>query len=101
MTPDFPQLVKTLAPMGSRSVKETLKPLRHATLSQIETNLRPMLPTGCLGNNPSKDHSRTRFLPLDRTFWCWLWQILQCNTSCREVMKQVGMLFALQDRFIA
>jgi hypothetical protein len=86
--------------MGSRSVKETLKPLRQGTLSQIETRLGPILPTGCLDNQASKDHSRERLLPLDRTFWCWLWQILQGNTSCREVLKQVAMLFALHGRSI-
>jgi len=100
MTCDFPQLVPVLAPMGSRSVREILKPLRQATLSQIESRLGPILPTGCLDNNASKDHSRQRLLPLERTFWCWLWQILQCNTSCREVMKQVAMLFALHGRSI-
>lgn len=100
MTPDFPQLRPLLAPLGSCSVKETLKPLRQATLSQIETHLGPILPTGCLDNHASKDHSRERLLPLERTFWCWLWQILQCNTSCRDVMKQVAMLFALQGRSI-
>lgn len=86
--------------MGSRSVKETLNPLRQATLSQIETRLGPMLPAGCLDNHASKDHSRHRILPLSRTFWCWLWQILQGNTSCREVMKQVAMLLALHGRSI-
>ena len=100
MTRDFPQLRPMLAPMGARSVKETLKPLRQATLSQIETRLASILPTGCLDNHASKGHSRERLLPLNRTFWCWLWQILQCNTSCREVMKQVAMLFALQGRSI-
>jgi hypothetical protein len=81
--------------------KETLKPLRRATLCQIETRLRPMLPPKCLDNNPAKAHSRSRLLPLDRTFWCWLWQILQCNTACREVMKQVGMLLKLHGRSLA
>jgi putative transposase len=80
------------------SVKETLKPLRQATLSQIETHIQPMLPPGCLDNNPAKAHSRNRLLPLNRTFWCWLWQILQCNTACREVMKQLSMLLKLQGR---
>ncbi len=98
LTRDFPQFMPVLAPMGARSLKQTLKPLRQATLSQIETRLRPLLPTGCLDNNASKDHSRERLLPLDRTFWCWLWQTLQCNTSCRDVMKQVAMLFALHGR---
>ena len=87
--------------MGARSVAATLKPLRHATLAQIETRLRPILPAGCLDNQAAEAHSRDRLLPLDRTFWCWLWQILQCNTSCREVMKQVNMLFALQGRSMA
>jgi Transposase DDE domain len=98
MTNDFPQWMPVLAPMGARSVKETLKPLRQATLSQIETRLEPILPAGCLDNHADKDHSRDRLLPLNRTFWCWLWQILQCNTSCREVMKQLAMLFALRGR---
>jgi len=87
--------------MGARTVKATLKPLRHATLAQIETRLSPLLPTGCLDNQAAKDHSRDRLLPLDRTFWCWLWQILQCNSSCRDVMKQVNMLFALNGRSMA
>jgi hypothetical protein len=100
MTPDFPQLRPVLAPMGARSVKETLKPLRQATLAQIETRLAPILPAGCLDNHAAKGHSRERLLPLNRTFWCWLWQILQCNTSCREVMKQVALLCALQGRSI-
>jgi len=59
-----------------------------------------MLPPGCLDNNPSKAHSRKRLLPLNRTFWCWLWQILQCNTACREVMKQLSMLLKLHGRSI-
>jgi hypothetical protein len=101
MTCDFPQWRPVLAPLGARPVEATLKPLRHATLAQIETRLRPILPAGCLDNQAAKGHSRDRLLPLDRTFWCWLWQILQCNTSCREVMKQVNLLFALQGRSMA
>lgn len=100
MTNDFPQWRRVLAPMGLRSVKETLKPLRQSTLSQIETRLGPILPPGSLDKRPGKEHSRDRLLPLNRTFWCWLWQILQCNTSCREVMKQLTMIFALQGRSI-
>ncbi|MBC8097215.1 MAG: IS4 family transposase [Akkermansiaceae bacterium] len=38
---------------------------------------------------------------MDRTFWCWLWQVLQCNTACREVMKQLSMLMKLQGGFMA
>lgn len=100
MTSDFPQFRHSLAPMRSSCPNEILKPLRQATLSQIELRLAPILPNGCLDKNQFKDHSRERLLPLHRTFWCWLWQILQCNTSCREVVKQAGMLFALHGRSI-
>ena len=101
MTPDFPQFRPALGPMKAHSTKQTLKPLRQATLCQIETRIKPMLPPKCLDNNPAKTHSRTRLLPLDRTFWCWLWQILQCNTACREVMKQLSMLLKLHGRSLA
>jgi Fe-S cluster biosynthesis and repair protein YggX len=87
--------------MKPHSTKQTLKPLRQATLCQIETRIKPMLPPKCLDNNPAKAHSRTRLLPLDRTFWCWLWQILQCNSACREVMKQLSMLLKLHGRSLA
>jgi hypothetical protein len=95
MTPDFPQFVPVLAPMRVPSVNEILKPLRQGTLCQMEARLGPILPAGCLDNHASKDHSRHRRLPLSRTFWCWLWQILHGNTSCRDVVKQLSMLFAL------
>jgi Transposase DDE domain len=101
MTLDFPQFRYALAPMKPQRAKETLKPLRQATLCQIETRLKPMLPPNCLDNNPAKAHSRSRLLPLDRTFWCWLWQILQCNTACREVMKQLCLLLKLHGRSMA
>jgi hypothetical protein len=101
MTPDFPQFRPALAPMKPRSPKQAIKPLRQATLCQIETELKPLLPPGCLEKNPSKAHSRNRLLPLDRTFWAWLWQILQCNTACREVMKQLNMLLKLHGLSMA
>ncbi len=87
--------------MKSPPAKQVLKPLRQATLCQIETRIQPMLPPNCLDNNPAKAHSRSRLLPLNRTFWCWLWQILQCNTACREVMKQLSMLLNLHGRSLA
>lgn len=101
MTPDFPPFKAALAPMKPRRAKETLQPLRQATLCQIETRLQPLLPPKCLAENPAQAHSRRRLLPLDRTFWCWLWQILQCNTACREVMKQLCLLLKLHGRSVA
>jgi hypothetical protein len=100
MTPDFPQFLKRLAPMGVRATRPAIQKLRQATLGQIEQRLAGFLPDVCLQNNPAKDHSRERIYPLHRVFWCWLWQILQCNTACREVVRQVQMLFCLQGKSI-
>ena len=96
MTPLFPPFLKQLAPMGCRSASRTAQKLRQATLCQIEERLAGLLPAGRLRQNPSQDHSRERIFTLNRVFWCWLWQILQCNTSCREVLRQVQTLFSLQ-----
>lgn len=95
-TPIFPAWHSKLAPLGRRSAA-TARTLRHATLTQIEQSLGAALPQNLLGQNPSKDHSRERIFTLSRTVWCWIWQILQANTSCREVVRQVQSLFSIHD----
>lgn len=100
MTPDFPQFVQRLAAMGPRSSRKTLHRLRQATLSQIEQRLGAFLPVSALQNNRAKDHCRERVYPLRRVFWCWIWQILQANTACREVVRQVQMIFCLYGQTI-
>lgn len=32
-----------------------------------------------------------------RTFWCWVWQIFQANTSCREVVRQLQALLGVLE----
>jgi len=81
--------------MGTRA-QTALRSLRQATLAQIEERLAPALDPQTLQKPGSGDHSRERIFTLPRTFWCWIWQILQGNTSCREVVRQVQALFALQ-----
>ena len=95
MQDDFPALRACLAPMGPRS---TVLPrsLRQATLAQIEERLGPAVDPALLEQRSSQDYSRERIFTLARTFWCWIWQVLQANTSCREVVRQVQALFALQ-----
>jgi hypothetical protein len=100
MTPDFPQFIKRLAPMGPRSARQTVQKLRQATLSQIEQRLAAFLPASGLENNRAQTHSRERLYPLHRVFWCWLWQILQGNTACREVVRQVQTMFCLHGKSI-
>jgi hypothetical protein len=80
--------------MGART-QHTARSLAQATLFQIEERLHPALGPDLLKKPASGDHSRQRVFSLVRTFWCWIWQILQANTSCREVVRQVQALFVL------
>jgi len=70
--------------------------LRQATLAQIEERLSRFLPGCALAQNSQGDHSRERIFTLHRTFWCFLWQMLQANTTLREVVRQVQALFKLR-----
>jgi Transposase DDE domain len=96
-TQDFPGLRPYLAPMGSR-VRTTLRALRQDTLSGIEEHLAPALGSTLLDKPSGKDHSRRRTFTLTRTFWCWIWQVLQGATSCREAVRQVQILFAVHGK---
>lgn len=90
----FPAWRHQLGPMGRSS--SPLRAIRAATLAQIESQLAPALPPDLLQAPRQGEHSRKRIFPLFRTFWCWFWQVLQANTSCREVVRQVQALFALE-----
>jgi len=82
--------------MGPRSLSKSLRHVRQATLAQIEDRLGPFLPSQLFFSNSAGDHSRERIFTLSRTFWCFLWQMLQANTTLREVVRQVQALFQLQ-----
>jgi hypothetical protein len=69
----------------------------RATLSQIELTLAAALPQEILQRPASGPHSRRRVYSLPRTFWCWIWQIFQRNTSCRQVVQQVQAMLGLMD----
>ncbi len=53
------------------------------------------LPGSLLDKPAAGPHSRQRIYSLSRTFWGWLWQRLNGNASCREVVRQVQALCAL------
>lgn len=93
----FPALRACLAPMGRRSTP-VIRSIRQLTLDQIEQRFGSAVDPALLQQKTSKDYSRDRIFPLARTFWCWIWQILQANTSCREVVRQVQSLFGLHER---
>lgn len=93
-TPFFPCWRPRLAPQRS-SLARAVQSLRRATLCQIEQTLGPALPPTLLDKPSSGPHSRRRVFCLARTFWGWTWQILQANTSCREVLRQLQAMLAI------
>lgn len=92
----FPQLRPVLAPMGSRS-SACARALARDTLAQIEQRFAQALDPALLQKPSSGPHSRRRLFPLCRTFWSWIWQILQSNTACREVVAQLQAMLILEN----
>lgn len=90
-TPFFPLWRPHLTPAGSR-VTAGLKAVKASTLAKLEACFGAVFPAALL---VKPDGCRDRVYTLRRTFWCFLWQILTPNTSCREVVRQLQALFAL------
>ncbi len=80
--------------MKSR-VRSVLRGFSQSTLLQIEDRLSPALEPGLLSKPAQGDYSRERIFTLPRTFWSWIWQVLQAKTSCREVVRQMQALFVV------
>lgn len=91
-TPFFPSFRARLASLG-RGVARTLPRLRQCTLSQIEAAVGRFVPAALL--QPARSE-RERPYSLHRTFWCFVWQMLNEHASCREVVRQLQALLVLQ-----
>ncbi len=90
-TPFFPAWRPHLAPAGSR-LPAALKTVTVSTLAKIEERFSSVLPVGLLATPAGR---RERIYTVSRTFWCFLWQILNPSTSCREVVRQLQAVFTL------
>ncbi len=95
-TPFFPAWRSRLAPARSR-LRLSADSCARATLCQIEQTLGPALSPDLLQKPARGPHCRRRVFPMTRTFWCWVWQIFQRNTSCREVLRQLQALLGLLE----
>ena len=93
-TPFFPALRPRLAARSRR----TAQTVRQATVAQLQEPLRDCLPAPLLSSAEKGPNTRERVFSLRLTFECFLWQMLQPRTSCREVVRQVEVLFCLQGR---
>src|SRR6266446_4089208 len=90
-TPFFPAFRARLAPLG-RQVQH----LRQHSLLHLDLLLNSFLPPGLLSQTQEGAHSRERIYTLRRTFFGFLYQVLKPDCSCREVVRQIQALFALQ-----
>jgi hypothetical protein len=90
-TPFFPGFRPRLAALGRR----TAQTLRQTTLVQLQQHLRDFLPAPLLAAEDEGPNSRERVFSLRLTCECFLWQMLQPKTSCREVVRQVQALCRL------
>ena len=93
-TPFFPHFRCRLAALGHR----TLHTVRQTTLAQLQQHLRDLLPAPLLSGEDAGPGSRERVFSLRLTFECFVWQMLNPHTSCREVVRQVQALLRLAGR---
>jgi hypothetical protein len=93
-TPFFSPWRAQLAALGRR----TSQRLRQVTLAQLAEHLAQLIPTHLLASEEEGLNSRERVYSLRLTFECFLWQLLNPATACREVVRQVQALCRLQGQ---
>ena len=69
-----------------------MQSVRQATLAQFGHNLRQLIPVHLLASEDDGPNSRERAFPLRLTCECFIWQMLNPRTSCREVVRHVQAL---------
>jgi len=80
-----------------RGLPATFAGLRRCTLDKLEDRLGPLL-AGLDALDPAQASARERPYSVRRTWWCFLWQMLQLNVSCRTVVRQLQAMFTLEGR---
>ena len=93
-TPCFPPWRAQLAALG----RHTTQTLRQTTLAQLGEHLAQIIPRHLLASEDEGSNSRERLYSLRLTFECFLWQLLNPATACREVVRQVQGLCRLQGQ---
>ena len=91
-TPCFPGLRAQLAALGRRARQS----VRQATLAQLGQNLRQLIPGHLLAGEDDGPNSRERSFPLRLTCECFIWQLLNPDTACREGVRHVQALGRLR-----
>jgi hypothetical protein len=91
-TPFFPAWHPRLAALGRR-----VQHLRQQSLCHLELLLGPLLPPGLLAQADEGANSRERIYSVRRTFFGFLYQVLNPDCPCREIVRQIQALFATAD----
>jgi hypothetical protein len=91
-TPFFPAFRARLAALGKRVLF-----LRQQNLLHLEKLFAPLLPAGLLSQADQGPNSRDRIYSLRRTFFGFLYQVLNPDCPCRPVVRQIQALFALHN----
>src|SRR5438552_15664300 len=90
-TPFFPAFRPHLAALG-----KPVHSLRQQSLLHLEKLLAAFLPTNLLCQSDQGPNSRERIYSLRRTFFGFLYQVLNPHCPCRQVVRQIQALFALE-----
>src|SRR3954468_23571932 len=92
-TPFFPQFRARLAALGKR-----VHTLRQQSLPHLDLLFGPLLPTWLLSQTDEGPNSREHIYSVRRTFFGFLYQVLNPACPCREVVRQIQALFTLQGQ---
>lgn len=96
-TPFFPAWRGRFSRRPAPALATTYGDLRRCTLDKLEDRLGPCL-AGLTRVAPTSATGRERPYSVRRTWWCFLWQMLQLNGSCRDVVRQLQAMLALEGR---
>jgi hypothetical protein len=89
-TPFFPAWRPRLSALGRR-----VQHLRQHSLCHLDHLFGPWLPPGLLAQADEGANSRDRIYNVRRTFFGFLYQVLNPDCPCREVVRQIQALLAL------
>jgi hypothetical protein len=91
-TPDFPPWRSHLAGFGRR-----VRHVRQQSLLHLELLFAELIPPWLLSQTDEGANSRERVYSLRRTFWGFLYQVLNPSCPCREIVRQIQALFCLNS----
>jgi len=91
-TPFFPAWRRRLAPMGQR-----VRRLRQQSLLHLDRLFDRFLPPELLAQADEGPNRRERVFTVRRTFFGFLYQVLNPDCACREIVRQIQALFALHN----